>query len=252
MIAIKLGGSVISNKNKPFSFNESTIKQIASEIKKFYPEKKFLLVHGGGSFGHPLAKKYGIRKGMNGIKRMIGFSKTHEAMMELNKKIVNIFLKKNLPVFSISTSSIFLMDDGKIIHADISIIKETLKLKFIPILFGDVILTKDKGIDILSGDQIISYIAKKIDTEKVIFLMDVDGIYDKNPSEKDARLIDEIDKSIQFKATTGKFDVTGGIENKLKEAFKLHCPVYFINGMIKGNLTKAMKGGKIGTRIKQS
>ena len=250
MIVIKLGGSVISNKNKPFSFNEDIVKQIATEIKKFYPEKKFLLVHGGGSFGHPLAKKYEIRKGMSGIKRMIGFSKTHEAMLELNKKIVNIFLEKNLPVFSISTSSIFLMDNGKM-HGNVSIIKELLNLEFIPILFGDVVLTRDKGIDILSGDKIISHVAKKIEAEKVIFLMDVDGIYNKNPSEKDAELIDEIDRSIQFKATTGKFDVTGGIENKLKEAFKLHCPVYFINGMVKGNLTKAIKGRKIGTRIKQ-
>ncbi|MEM2715383.1 MAG: acetylglutamate kinase, partial [Candidatus Thermoplasmatota archaeon] len=52
MIIIKIGGSVISNKEKPFSFNEKIVEQIAEEIKYFYPEKKFLIVHGGGSYGH--------------------------------------------------------------------------------------------------------------------------------------------------------------------------------------------------------
>jgi len=44
-----------------------------------------------------------------------------------------------------------------------------------------------------------------------------------------------------------KFDVTGGIENKINEAFKMDCTVYFINGRKKGNLSMAIRGKKVGT-----
>ncbi len=247
MILIKLGGSVISNKNKPFSFNDNVVKNIASELKKFYPKKKFIITHGGGSFGHPMAKKYGIRDGLDGEEKLIGFSHTHEAMLDLNKKIIEIFLDERLPAFSISPSSIFITDNGEIIYGDVRVIEEAVKRRVIPVLFGDVVIDAGKGIDILSGDAIMSYLASMLKVEKAIFLMDVDGIYDRNPAERDAKLIEEIDKNMEIEAFEGKFDVTGGIKNKIKEAMKMNCIVYFINGMKEGNLTKAIEGERVGT-----
>ena len=250
MIIVKLGGSVICDKNKPFSFRRDVVKQIVHEISFFYPKKDLIIVHGGGSFGHPLAKKYGIREGLNEKnERKIGFSHIHQAMLELNKKILDIFLEKKLPAFSLSPSSMFLVKKGEITYGEVKIIEELIQRNFIPILFGDVAIAVDKGIDILSGDQIISYLANKLKVEKVIFLMDVDGIYDKDPKEKDARLIEVLDeKAIKLYGKSKGFDVTGGIRNKIEEALKMHCPVYFINGMVRGNLKKAIEGEKVGTR----
>ena len=247
MILIKLGGSVISNKNKPFSFNDSVVKNIASELKKFYPKKKFILIHGGGSFGHPLAKKYGIRNGLDGKEKLIGFSHTHQAMLDLNKKIIEIFLEKELPAFSISPSSSFITDNGKIVYGSIKIIEEAIEINLIPVLFGDVVIDVSKKIDILSGDAIMSYLASVLDVEKAIFLMDVDGIYDRSPNDEKARLIDELNEEAKISAIEGKFDVTGGIKNKIREAMKMDCIVYFINGLDEGNLTKAIEGKKVGT-----
>lgn len=246
MIIVKFGGSVISNKEEPFSFNEKIVEKLIEEIAQFYPEKKFIIVHGGGSFGHPLAKKYKIREGLN-EKNKIGICETHQAMFELNKKIIQKFLEKNLPAFSLSPSSIFIIENGEIVDGWIKSIEEMLNKNFIPVLFGDVAIAKDKGIDILSGDQIISYLANKLRPEKVIFLMDVDGIYDRNPKEKNAKLIEKLNEKIKFDWEEKKFDVTGGIKNKIDEALKMPCKVYFINGMKKGNLTKAIKDEKVGT-----
>ncbi len=246
MIIIKFGGSVICDKEKPFSFNKKTVEEIVDEIAIFYPEKKFIIVHGGGSFGHPLAKKYRIRDGLN-EKNIIGICKTHEAMLMLNKLIVEIFLNKNLPAFPFPPSAIFIMEKGEIIDGWVKNIEEMLNKNFIPILFGDVAIAREKGVDILSGDQIITYLAKKLKPEKVIFLMDVDGIFDRNPMEKDAKLIELINEEIKIEADTGKFDVTGGIRNKIEEALKMPCQVYFINGMVRGNIVKAIKGEKVGT-----
>ncbi|ALM74154.1 isopentenyl phosphate kinase [Thermococcus barophilus] len=259
MIIIKLGGSVISDKEKEYSFHKYIVEQIAEEIAQFYPEENFILVHGGGSFGHPNAKEYKIPEGLVGDvdRKRIGFSKTHQAMLRLNDLIVQTFLEKGLPAYSVSSSSIFLIENKEIIYGEIEILRKLLELKFIPILFGDTAIALDKGIGILSGDQIVSYLTKMLKPNKVIFLMDVDGIYDKNPKERDAKLIEELNaeeiRHLLESSESAGIDVTGGIGNKLREALKIaeHSEVYFINGKVKGNLGKAIRGEKVGTRLKK-
>lgn len=259
MIIIKLGGSVISDKNVPYSFNRETVEGIAEELAQFYPEENFVLVHGGGSFGHPNAREYRIREGLIGdVKRkMIGFSKTHQAMLKLNDLIVQTFLEKGLPAYSLSSSSIFLIERGEIVYGELEVLRKLLEMGFIPVLFGDSAVALDKGIDILSGDQIVSYLAKMLKPRKVIFLMDVDGIYDKNPKEKGAKLIKEltgedIEHLLESPESAG-IDVTGGIGNKLKKALEIahYSDVYFINGKVKGNLMKIFRGENPGTVIKR-
>lgn len=259
MIIIKLGGSVISDKNTPYSFNREAVEVIAEEIAQFYPEESFILVHGGGSFGHPNAREYKIREGLIGdVKRKrIGFSKTHQAMLKLNDLIIEVFLEKGLPAYSVSSSSIFMIEKGDIVYGELEILRRLLEKGFIPVLFGDTAIALDKGIDILSGDQIVSYLAKMFKPSKVIFLMDVDGIYDKNPKKKGARLIKELDaeeiRHLLESSDSAGIDVTGGIGNKLRKALEIahHSDVYFINGKVKGNITRVLREENPGTAIKR-
>lgn len=252
MIIVKLGGSAISDKTTPFSFNEGVVRQIAEELASRYPQQQFILVHGGGSFGHPLAARYGIREGLAGRERSLGFTRTHQAMQELNHRIVSVLLEQELPAFPVAPSSLFILEGGEIAHGDITVVRELLAREFIPVLFGDVALAKDCGIDILSGDQIITYLSRALEVEKVIFLMDVDGIYDRDPKQHpDARLIEVLEDSPSITGETGTFDVTGGIHNKLAQAVKLPCPAWFINGTVRGNLTRALRGEQVGTVVKR-
>ncbi|NJE42653.1 isopentenyl phosphate kinase [Thermococcus sp. GR6] len=256
MIIVKLGGSVISDKNVEKSFHEDVVSQIASEIAQFYPKEDFVIVHGGGSYGHPLAKEYNLREGIepNPESKRIGFSKTHQAMLELNEKIIDLFLEKNLPAFSVSTSSVFITEGGSVAYGDVEVIKRLVELKFIPVLFGDVAVDLEKGIDILSGDQIITYLTKMLKPRKVVFLMDVDGIYDGKPGEGNLiweLRVREIDSLIERLSGAAGTDVTGGIVNKLREAKEIaqFSEVWFVNGKIAGRLSGAILGGGTGTRI---
>ena len=45
-----------------------------------------LVVHGGGSFGHPVAKKYGLSS-RRSVPSPTGVSETRQAMFELNAKV---------------------------------------------------------------------------------------------------------------------------------------------------------------------
>jgi len=259
VIIVKIGGSVFSDKDgEPENFNHETVRGLAEEIGRFYPAERFLIVHGGGSFGHHYAKKYGIREGLPedfdvARERMIGFTRTHQAMLRANNNFLDHFLEVGIPAFPVATSSVFITENGEVAYGDVEVIKKLLELRFVPVLFGDVSVDLAKGIDILSGDQIITYLAKMLNPKKVIFLMDVDGIYDGKPEE--GRLlqnisVDEIDSLLERLDCSAK-DVTGGICNKLREAKKIarFSEVWFVNGKIPGRLEGAIRGDGFGTRI---
>ena len=63
MIILKIGGSILTNKDSLESEVDSeSLKRIALEIKSSLDKshKELIIVHGAGSFGHPPAKKYKI------------------------------------------------------------------------------------------------------------------------------------------------------------------------------------------------
>ena len=64
LILLKLGGSLITDKTKPYTANIPVIKRLAREIHEAREEKDINLIvgHGGGSFPHVSAKKYQTHK----------------------------------------------------------------------------------------------------------------------------------------------------------------------------------------------
>ena len=60
MILIKLGGSVITDKNRPLTARLDVVQRLAYEIAAC--EEKVVLIHGGGSFGHIKAAEHCIHE----------------------------------------------------------------------------------------------------------------------------------------------------------------------------------------------
>ena len=54
-----------------------------------------------------------------------------------------------------------------------------------PVLYGDVVLDVEDKIKmaVLSGDQIVKYLAENLKPKKVVLGSDVDGIYNKDPKK---------------------------------------------------------------------
>ncbi len=250
---LKLGGSLLTDKNEPSSLREDVINRAIEQIIE--SNKRVVLIHGGGSFGHPIAKKYQLFKGLNtSIKnQVLGLSKTHEMMNQLNTIIINKFLKKNYPVLSISPSAIFIKRSQQFILNSIDPIEISLKLGVLPILYGDIILEKDGSFSIISGDDIILELCKTLknfEIVKVIFAIEKDGIYVKDgDSIEFASQInfDEL-KSVELADLEHKIDVTGGIGRKfeiIKQIAELNIPVQVINGLKKNYILKSLKNQKL-------
>ena len=252
IILLKLGGSLLTDKNKPFSIREEVVKSAIRQIIE--ANKKIILIHGGGSFGHPLAKKYSISKGLDKTipNQILGVAKTHQSMNKFNTYLVNYFLEQNYPVLSIQASSIFIKDSEIISTKSLDIIETALDLNIMPILYGDIILDKQGSFSIISGDHIIFSLCQNLSTykvSKVVFAMESDGLYvvDDTNSENCKLITDcysnDLD-SLELADLGQKIDVTGGIKGKLdfiKTICKCKIPVQLINGLIEDYIYKSLK-----------
>jgi isopentenyl phosphate kinase len=258
---LKIGGSVITDKSKPMSVNLDVINSIASQIAKF-KKSNLLIVHGGGSFGHPLAKKYNLANGLKSDKEIISISKTHQAMLDLNNIIIKSFIDKNIPVISLSPIDIFYTSNGRIEKSFLDPIKTSLRLSLIPILFGDTVYDLKKGISILSGDQLVTYLGIKLKAKRIILGTDTDGLFTSDPKHNHGALLieeirpdnyKEIVSSFKYDPHDKKIDVTGGMLGKLNElinAAKNGIEIFIINAKYKNNIEKILNNEKVkGTRF---
>ncbi|MHA1753867.1 MAG: isopentenyl phosphate kinase [Candidatus Helarchaeota archaeon] len=255
---IKLGGSLLTDKDKPFSLRRKVVKKCIYQI--IQSNEKIILIHGGGSFGHPLAKKFKIVDGFNPeIKdQCLGLAKTHQAMVEFNSFIVKEFINNGVPAISIDPSSIFLKNGNITSSKLIYKIELLLKLEIVPILYGDIIFDTKKSFSIISGDEIIVEICDNIKNykiEKVIFAMDQDGIYIES-DENSPTLLTSVNSSelqgLKLAKFVDKIDVTGGIEekiNKIKQIIGLKIPVQLINGLKDDYIFKSLKNNYIPSTI---
>ncbi|MFX1503622.1 MAG: type 2 isopentenyl-diphosphate Delta-isomerase, partial [Promethearchaeota archaeon] len=248
IILLKLGGSLLTDKNKPFSLREEVLERCLSQIIE--SNKLIVLIHGGGSFGHPIAKKYQISQGLNDSveDQIIGLSKTHEVMNKFNSIIIGKLLDKGYPAISIQPSTIFIKEFNQITMKTIEPIEKLLELRIMPVLYGDIILSWDSYFSILSGDQIILKLCEKIQNykiSKVIFAIEEDGIYIKdNGRGKLALKLNSKDLAdLKLAELDQKIDVTGGIQSKLetiKDILNFSIPVQIINGLKNKNILKAL------------
>lgn len=253
IVLLKLGGSLLTDKDKPYSIREDVVKSAIQQI--IDANKKLILIHGGGSFGHPLAKEYSISAGINSSipHQILGLTKTHQSMNNFNSYLIDLFLEKKYPALSIQASSIFIKDSLKISTQSIDIIETALDLNILPILYGDIILDKQGSFSIISGDQIIFELCenlKKYQISKVIFVMETDGIYinDEDSKQKNISLATKLYlrdlENLNLADLGQKIDVTGGIQgkiNSIKEICKYNIPVQLLNGLKEGYIYKALK-----------
>ena len=242
---IKFGGSAITEKSKPFTANTYVIDQLAKELSQV--NKKMVLVHGGGSYGHTVVLKYGV--GIRTRYERLGSSKAKLAMQELNTIVCKALIRHGLYPYSIPPSCIFELSDGQVNSVKVKILRDLLKQNFLPVLYGDVVIDKVKAFTVLSGDEIVCQLAKIMKAKRVIFCLDVDGVYDDDPKKNpSAKLI----TSLSFKQVEEllsripqDLDATKGMYGKLSSILRLKdlgLRVYIINGRKPGLLREALLG----------
>ena len=238
MILIKLGGSIITNKEKPLSPRKKTIGNISKSLKKI--SEPVIIVHGGGSYGHYWSVKYDMHTKEKKYNPR-GVAIVKNSMIELNKIILDSLLQNKLNPYCLPPTDF--ISGNKPIIKKIKEIEKIANAGLIPVTYGDALWYGQNKTFILSGDKIMTYLAEILKPRLCIFALNEDGLYSDLKSKK---LIHEL-QGERPSILENQMDVTGGMTRKVEEATKISkmgMNVFFVNGNKPERIVKAVKNRK--------
>jgi isopentenyl phosphate kinase len=224
LIFIKLGGSLITDKNVEKTFRRAIAERLAQEITDALhadSQLKLLIGHGSGSFGHFAAKRYQTMQGVQTTEQWRGYAEVAHAAATLNYLVTETLIQMRLPVWRIQPSAIARCDNGVIHKIDTFAIDTALKRGLIPVVYGDVALDEVLGGTIISTETIFTALAKHMPVSQILLLGEVDGVMD-----TEGKAIEEIsnDTLANVKSALGRsagVDVTGGMFSKVHDMLAL-------------------------------
>ncbi|MEM0275227.1 MAG: isopentenyl phosphate kinase [Nitrososphaerota archaeon] len=233
LVVVKLGGSLITDKSKPYTLRRNVLERIGRELSDL--DRPIILVHGGGSYAHPVAKQYRVYEGNITPEHMKGFIETSKIVRRLNLEVVEALSSSGLKCIGIPASTIMITKDKRIETCNLDSILMALNSNIVPVTCGDVVFDRKLGFTVLSGDTISSYLSIRLKAEKLIYAIDVDGVY-----FTPGMWVENLGAANE--------DVTGGIVGKIEEGFQAAergVEVILVNGLIEERLRTAVLGGEV-------
>lgn len=252
---IKLGGSVLTDKAQ----DEPTVRQevldrLAQELAQ--DDHEIVLVHGAGSFGHPLAHAHGLVDGVDDPETAKGMARVHADVRRLDLAVLDALDEAGRPAVSLPPFGTLGYSDGKPGSWNLVPIHRCLSMGLTPVTFGDVVLDTTRGATVASGDQLMVELTRFLRPERALFVIDEDGIYETPPDRGgDGKPLEEValDDLQALKEAAGGAkgaDVTGGMAGKLaatQHMLRYTQEVGFVNGLADDRLAEALDGRVQGT-----
>ena len=197
MITIKIGGSVVDG------LHPSTI----SDLKKVSEQEKVILVHGGGKevtkISEALGKKQKFIVSPGGIKSRYTDKETVEIFTmvmsgRINKRIVGMLQKNGINAVGLSgvdgkiiqaerKKKLIIINEkgrkmiidggytGKIRDVNASLVRSILDQGYFPVI-SPIAISEEFDFLNVDGDRAAAYIAGKMQSDKILFLTNVDGL----------------------------------------------------------------------------
>lgn len=249
-IVLKMGGSVVTDKMVPFKVRDDVISRMASELSQA-GRSDLVIVHGGGSIGHYLARKLNLLGGEE--RKPLAASYVLLEMDKLSARIASHLVEKAIPAVTLPTHAVSTLDGDDDFKVDDSIVRLALDLGFSPLLKGDVILDRKGKFSIVSGDLLASRLALSLGAEKLVFCMDQDGIIGTDGKLLPSVRLSEPYEHFLWPTDEERPDVTGGLRTKLtnlEDVVKANTPVIFLCPFRAGRLLNALTGKQFrGTEV---
>jgi isopentenyl phosphate kinase len=264
LILLKLGGSLITDKSREATAREEVIRQAAREIREALEARsdlRLLVGHGSGSFGHFVARRYGLLE--DGPPNWRGYAETGAVATHLNRLVTDVFLAEGVPVVSIQPSASAHCRDGELVSMATEPIQLALRHDLVPLVYGDVALDEVRGCTIISTEQIFAYLAHHLEPGRIVLVGEVEGVFTADPlRDESAQLVPEISRQNFHqveKMLVGSFgvDVTGGMLTKVRMMYALvqerpELKVQLISGRRPGTIKRVLlePGLEEGTTIR--
>ncbi|GAA0311576.1 isopentenyl phosphate kinase [Halarchaeum salinum] len=219
-VVLKLGGSVITEKDTPDTIDGDALADAADAIAAS-GVTDLVLVHGGGSFGHPHAAAHDVSR-TEGTQDVAAVREIHGAMRELNDAVCDGLVERGVPAVPHHPHSAGHRDADGTLSLPTDPIAAKRDEGFVPVLHGDVVTHIGSGVTILSGDELVVALAEGLSAERVGVCSTVPGVLD-----DDGEVIPAIENYADVRRYLGgsdDTDVTGGMAAKVHALLGLRAP----------------------------
>lgn len=259
---VKLGGSLITDKERPGTARPEVLGRLVEEIAAARPELRggLLLGHGSGSFGHVEAARAGFGGGAPGPE---GISRTQARARDLHERVCAALRGAGVPVFSIAPSSAAVArGEGAAPAVDIGPAPAALALSagLVPVVYGDVVLGRPGGAAICSTELALEALVRGLQVRgwrvrRALWLGATEGVYDEGRRVLAEVREEDVPRARRSAGPAAGTDVTGGMAHRLEVALRLAwrgIPSWIGDGRMSGRLEEALRAGPgevPGTRV---
>lgn len=258
---LKLGGSLITDKQRVHTARPDILNRLAAEIAAAYVQNTdlhLLLGHGSGSFGHVPAKEYATRHGVQTAEEWRGFTEVWYQASELNRLVIEALHSKGLPAIAFPPSAMVIAQDREVLSWDLSPLRSSLKSGLLPVVYGDVVFDTRRGGTILSTEDLFSHLAVQFTPARLLLAGIEPGVWADYPTceqvvtEISSRNLQEVEAVLYGSAGT---DVTGGMASKVNQSLELvrklpNLEILIFSGLEPGAVQAALAGNSRGTLIR--
>ncbi|THE63662.1 acetylglutamate kinase [Salinadaptatus halalkaliphilus] len=255
MIVLKLGGSVITEKDRPETLDGAALERVADVIAATREraadgaagnlgDEGLVIVHGAGSFGHHHANAHGVTT-TDGTHDPTAIHDIHGSMKTLNTFVMSRLLERAVPVVPVHPLSMAHCNADGDLELPTGQLETLLADGFVPVLHGDLVAHAGEGTTVVGGDRLVARIATDLEADRIGLCSTVPGVLD----ESDA-VIDEIDAYDDVADVLGDSDatdVTGGMAGKVRTLLELEGEASIFGA---DDLEAFLTGAQPGTTIR--
>jgi isopentenyl phosphate kinase len=270
---LKLGGSLITDKMKPYTPLLNVMDDLALQIAtslQTQPDMRLVIGHGAGSFGHVAASEYKTRDGYPQPSPLThrerdkteenywrGFAEVWYQASTLNRFVMEALHKAGLRTIALPPSGSVIASDGQVAVWETTPIRMALAAGIVPVIFGDVVFDEVRGGTILSTENLFTFLVKALHPDRVLLAGIEEAVWEDFPDRTRPieRITPESFQEIRQSVTgSAAADVTGGMDAKVREMLELvqenpGLKIQIFSGTQPGNLVRALLGDKLGTEI---
>ncbi|WP_254768746.1 isopentenyl phosphate kinase [Salinilacihabitans rarus] len=225
MIVLKLGGSVITDKDRAETLDGEALDRAADAVAAAFDGATddalvdgLALVHGGGSFGHVNASEYGVST-TAGTHDPGGVHAIHGAMTTLNRFVLQRLLDRGVPAVPVHPFSAAHRDADGDLHLPTGQVETLLGEGFVPVLHGDLVAHAGEGTTVVSGDELVADLATALGADRVGLCSTVPGVLDGDDEVVEhVAAYGDVEDALGASEST---DVTGGMAAKVRALLDL-------------------------------
>ncbi|MGA2191874.1 MAG: glutamate 5-kinase [Nitrospirota bacterium] len=248
-VVIKIGSTVVANRVS--GVNQARIRSLSEELAWLRGKGIEVIVVTSGAVAAGMAK-LGLSERPKTIDmKQAAAAVGQSALIRMYEKSLS---KHGIGVGQMLLTGADLIDRRRFLNAR-NTLNKLVEFGVIPIINENDTVSVEE-LKFSDNDNLAALVTNLAGADTLVILSDVDGLYDKDPSNPDARLIEEVEhitKDVERMAG-GACSLlgTGGMSSKICAAGKAAAggtACFIINGRKSGNIKRLFEGERVGTLI---